>query len=120
MKIANADGYDCSSENKYAEISRKLRYSFCLMLFDRVKDSLSLQPSSLSQKRLRFWKQIELYHYDRALKSEAKKWPSTDGEPVKNRCKSVSKMVKNLVLVLQATTADSPQNSNTKKSTRRR
>ena len=38
---------------------------------------------------------VELYHYDRALKSEALKSPSTDREALKNRCKSVSKMVKN-------------------------
>ena len=40
------------------------------------RDNVDRAP--YSQRRLRFWKQIELYLYDRALKSEAIKSPSTD------------------------------------------
>ena len=36
---------------------------------------------------------VELYLYDRALKSEAVKSPSTDREPLKNRCRNVSKII---------------------------
>ena len=56
----------------------------------------ALGPPKKYQKRVIHYT-VELYLYDRALKSEALKSPSPEREPLKNKCKSLSKIVKNVV-----------------------
>ena len=46
---------------------------------------------------------LELYLYDRALKSEAVKPPSTYREPLKNRCRNVSKIIEKRRLATSTT-----------------
>ena len=77
-----------------------MRYSeaFSLLRFNVfvVHVSLLLRPLC-SVKKLSIISyslhRVELYLYDRALKSEAVKPPSTYREPLKNKCRNVSKII---------------------------